>query len=128
MQSIPALTQLEHGSLLLHRTLRRRHVTQLRGLRLESGCGFVLLLLLLDEDGGFTPFVALLANPSGLLVLDMVDEKFSVYLGFSTFQSHHLDSSPLYIFSPAKQANISQKKTSEVVSSGGESAMRPRQA
>ncbi len=31
--SIPALTQLAHGFSLLHRTLRRRHVTQLRGFK-----------------------------------------------------------------------------------------------
>lgn len=35
IQSIPALTQLEHGFSLLHRTFRRRHVTQDLGLRCE---------------------------------------------------------------------------------------------
>lgn len=41
IQSIPALTQLEHGVRLLQRTLRRRQVTQLRELASGGGRGAV---------------------------------------------------------------------------------------
>lgn len=68
---MPALTQLEHGSLLLQRTLRRRQVTQLRGLRLESAA--VLLApppVLSDDVDGFI-FVVVFAF--GFAVANGVD-------------------------------------------------------
>jgi len=42
---MPALTQFAHGSCLLHRTLRRRHVTQLRGLRCGACCVAVVAVV-----------------------------------------------------------------------------------
>ena len=42
--SMPALVQLLHGSCLLHLTFRRRHVTQLRGLRWWFGVVFEVAL------------------------------------------------------------------------------------
>lgn len=64
MQSIPALTQFEHGSRLLHRTFRRRQVTQLRGLRRESG--FVFVVVVVGSFGEAPAVVVLLL----LLLLD----------------------------------------------------------
>lgn len=92
MHSMPALTQLEQGSLLLHRTLRRRHVTQLRGFKLESpvavdawaelASGDRCLLTRVGDvwNGEVVALFVAFALASGLLLLDMLIKPYSRFM------------------------------------------------